>query len=122
MSYIAGVEVGILLGKNIGGGNSGTLREISDDGNAILISADKEISYGYTYQTFTYSDSIVITKTETDAEGKQVVTTITQNFSKTIITAVYDTNGNQILEVKYDDKANITGYFDPEGKEIVING
>ena len=122
MSYIAGVEVGILLGKNIGGGNSGTLREISDDGNAILISADKEISYGYTYQTFTYSDSIVITKTETDAEGKQVVTTITQNFSKTIITAVYDTNGNQILEAKYDDKANITGYFDSDGKEIVING
>ena len=122
MSYIAGVEAGILLGKKFGGGNPGTFRGISDSGSSILISADKEISYGYTYQTFTYSDSITITKTETDAEDKQVVTTITQNFSKTIVTAIYDMDGNQILEVKHDDHANITGYFDSDGKEIVING
>ena len=122
MSYIAGVEAGILLGKKFGGGNAGTLRGISDDGNSIVISADEETSYSYTYQTFTYSDSISITKTEANAEGKQVVTTTTQNFSKTIITAIYDSDGNQILEVKHDDHANITGYFDSDGKEIVING
>ena len=122
MSYIAGVEAGILLGKKIGGGNSGTFRGISDDGNSIVISTDEETSYNYTYETFTYTDSISVTKTETDAEGTQTITKNTQNFSKTIITTVYNSSGNKILEAKYDDKANITGYFDSDGKEIIING
>lgn len=76
----------------------------------------------YTYETATYTDSISVTKTETDAEGTQTITKNTQNFSKTIVTAIYDAEGNQILDVRHDDKGNISGYFDSDGKEIVISG
>lgn len=122
MSYIAGVEAGILLGKKFGGGNAGTLRMISDNGSSIVISADEETSYDYTYELFTYSDEVSIKKTQTDAEGNTTETLLKNTFSKTIVTAVYNSSGNKILEAEYDEKGNISGYFDLNGKEIIING
>lgn len=83
---------------------------------------DAPQSHLYTYTTFTYTDTTELTRTKTDSEGNETVTKLTQNFTKTIVTAIYNSDGDQILEAKYDEKGNISGYFDSDGKEIIING
>ena len=121
MSFAAGVEAGLLLGKKFGGGNAGKLRGLSGD---VIIIYDTSDDKGdpvqsekyYTLNTFIFTKNITIKKTQGDT-----TTTFSESFSKIIITGIQDGSGNKILTADYDENTGtINGYCDADGKEIKI--
>ena len=130
MSFAAGLEAGLLLGKKFGGGKKEPFRGINGI-NTIVINYDasdeenpeKVVVKTKTYicEADVYSKSINITKTETDSEGNTTTTSFSESFSKTTIISIRDNDGNTILTSDYDaSTGKVSKYYDSDGKEILI--
>ena len=112
----------IYLRKRSAGKNYGKFRVISDDGNAVEIQNDEGDSFLFTYTSVTFKKGVTTYKRKEDAEGNVTYTSHIENFSKTIIVALYDSEGRTVLEAEYnEDTGVITKYKDLNGKEVIVN-
>lgn len=112
-----------------GGGGDGNLRSIIDNNSStIIIGIEDEVDsekivtdnhYSYIKKDFT--ESITIHKTCNNNDGSTTKTTITKNFSKSVITNLYNPSGLEILRVECDSKGNVLGYYDTDGNEIYVS-
>ena len=113
-----------LFSSGTGAAYNGNFRAvIDDDSGAITIvvgenpedmEEEQYSDYSYSYTAVEWSDKIV-TNTET-AEG---TVTTTQNFSKTVITELYNANGKLIMRADYNaDTGVVNGYYDGDGVQI----
>lgn len=111
-----------------GEGDDGYLRKINDNNSNILIIGIEKIveeetvivnnNYGYTKTIF--KDSIKLHKTTNNFDGTQTQSTITREFSKSIITSIHNDSGIEIFHAECDEKGNVLGYFDADNNEIEV--
>lgn len=112
----------IYLRKRSAGKNYGKFRVISDDGNAVEIQNDEGDRFLFTYTSVTFQKDITTKKRKEDAEGNVTYNSHTENFSKKIITGLYDSEGRTVLETEYnEDTGAIIKYKDSNGKEVIVN-
>lgn len=127
MSFAAGLEAGLLLGRRSGGGISGKLRGINGS-DTITISYDvpdekdpkktvtKTVEYTCDIETFEKVLSINITS------NGETLSTVADTFSKTMVTHIYNSDGDSIFDADYDiDSGTVYGYYDSDGKNIFID-
>ena len=127
MSFAAGLEAGLLLGRRSGGGISGKFRGINGL-ETITISYDvpdekdpkktvtKTVEYTCDIETFEKVLSINITS------NGETLSTVADTFSKTMVTHIYNSDGDSIFDADYDiDSGTVYGYYDSDGKNIFID-
>ena len=127
MSFAAGLEAGLLLGRRSGGGISGKFRGINGL-QTITISYDvpdekdpkktvtKTVEYTCDIETFEKVLSINI------SSNGETLSTVTDTFSKTMVTHIYNSDGDSIFDADYDiDSGTVYGYYDSDGKNIFID-
>ena len=107
-----------------GGGGDGKLRGLSDGGSENLTvtidekddtGTDQSIPYQYKYEMIVFEKELKYTKTtgDTTTEHKQT-------FSKTVITALYDTNGTLVMRADCDGEGNVLGYYNGNGEQLIF--
>ena len=107
-----------------GGGGDGKLRGLSDGGSENLTvtidekddtGTDQSIPYQYKYEMIVFEKELKYTKTtgDTTTEHKQT-------FSKTVITALYDTDGMLVMRADCDGEGNVLGYYDGNGEQLIF--
>ena len=127
MSFAAGLEAGLLLGRRSGGGISGKFRGINGL-QTITISYDvpdekdpkktvtKTVEYTCDIETFEKVLSINI------SSNGETLSAVTDTFSKTMVTHIYNSDGDSIFDADYDiDSGTVYGYYDSDGKNIFID-
>lgn len=117
------IAVGYALGYNDGLGqggasNGGDFRAIFDDNSGILTivvqDGEKYADYQFGYEVFDFSDEI----TTQTVVGEETVKT-TRNFTKRIVTSLFDDSGVVLLATNYNaDSGVILGYTDGSGEVV----
>lgn len=123
------IEILNELFQSGGEGSDGNLRIVYDDEINILTIGIETVEEGetvinenlYGYTKVTFSEKITINKEYINPDGSVTSSTVSRNFTKTVITSLYLPGGLVIFHAEYDSKGNVTGYFDADGNEIYLD-